>query len=321
MKHPLRTSRWLAAAPPTVAIEIAAGRVTVAEFSGSAAAPAISAFASEPLPQEAVTPALAGVNIAQPQVVAASLKIALDHAGLRAPRRAALVVPDSVARVSLLRFEQLPRQPRDLDQLIRLQLKKATPFPIEQAQLSYVVASTDESGTTMAATIARHDVIAQYEAVANAVGIHAGLVDLASFNVMNTLMGTGAAAAGDWLLVCLTPEATTLAILRGSALMFYRHRGTVGDEPLGALVHQTAMFHEDRLSGSRFARIWLCGGTFAPGGTERASAEIAARLDVPVEAVDCRRSATMRSRVHVTPDVLDALAAPIGVLVRERRVA
>jgi Tfp pilus assembly PilM family ATPase len=317
----MRTSRWLRAAPPGVAIEIAAGRVTVAEFGGGASSPAISAFATEPIPREAVVPALTGVNIPQPQVVAAALRIALDRAGLRSPRRAALLVPDSVAKVSLLRFEELPKHAGDLDQLIRLQSRKATPFPIEEAQVSYVPAHTDGTATIMAATLARKDVIAEYEAVAGAVGIHAGLVDLASFNVMNALMGTGNTPAADWLLVCLTTEATTLAILRGNALMFYRHRSNVDDEPLGALVHQTAMYHEDRLGGSRFAQIWLCGATAAAGGVDRVRGEISARLDVAVETVDFRRAATLRSRIDVSPDVLDALAAPVGVLLRERRAA
>ena len=195
------------------------------------------------------------------------------------------------------------------------------PFPIEEAQVSYVPAHREDQATVLAATLARTDVIAQYEAVAALVGVHAGLVDLASFNVMNALMGTDGTPAADWLLVCLTAEATSLAILRGNALMFYRHRGNVDDEPLGALVHETAMYHEDRLGGSRFERIWLCGGTCAPGGADRVRAEISARLDVPVEPVDFRRAATLRSRIDVTPDVLDALAAPAGVLLRERRAA
>jgi len=321
MTTPMRTSRWLMSAPPGVAIEIAAGRVTVAEVGGGAASPAISAFASEPIPREAVVPALTGVNIPQPEAVVAALRVALDRAGLRSPRRAALILPDSVAKVSMLRFEEVPKHASDLEQIIRLQIRKATPFPLEDAQVSYVPAHTDGTATVMAATVARRDVVAEYEGVAGAVGIHTGLVDLASFNVMNALMGTGTPPAADWLLVCLTTEATTLAILRGTALMFYRHRSNVDDEPLGALVHQTAMYHEDRLGGSRFARIWLCGGTCAAGGAGRVSAEISARLDVPVEAVDFRGAAPLRSRFEITPDVLDALAAPVGVLLRERRAA
>jgi Tfp pilus assembly PilM family ATPase len=59
-----------------------------------------------------------------------ALRRALERTGLRSVGRVALVVPDSVARVTLLTFDKLPPKASDLDQLIRWQLKKATPFPI-----------------------------------------------------------------------------------------------------------------------------------------------------------------------------------------------
>jgi Tfp pilus assembly PilM family ATPase len=311
---------WLAPAPPTVAIEIASRRVTVVEVSRGGSL-SIGAHASEPLPAEAVAPALSGVNVQQPAVVGDALKRALDRAGLRSTSRAALVLPDSVARVSLLTFEQLPSRAADLDKLIRWQIKKATPFAIEDAQVSSFKAHTAGATTAIAAIVSRRDVIAQYEAITAAAGIHAGIVDLASFNVLNALLAAGMAGAGDWLLVTLAPEATTLAIMRGQELMFYRHRAAVEEEPLSALVHQTAMYHEDRLGGSRFDRVWLCGAALLPGGADQARREITDRLGVPVEAVDVRPAAELRDRANAPPEVLDALAAPIGVLLRERQAA
>ena len=53
----------------------------------------------------------------------------------------------------------------------------------------------------------------------------------------------------------------------------------------------------------------------------RPAAAFTARVDVPVETVDFRRAAELRSRIDITPDVLDALAAPVGILLRERRAA
>ena len=321
MSQSSRPSAWLAPAPPGVAVEIASRRVTVVELAQSGAGPVVAAYASEPLPAEAVTPALVGSNIANPRLVADALRRAFERAGIRPPKRAALIVPDSIARVSLLTFEQVPAKPGDLDQLIKWQLKKATPFPIEEACVDHVLAHADKGASTFAATVARRDVIAQYEAVTNAVGVHAGIVDLASFNVMNAVIGAGAAAAADWLLVCLAQEATTIAILRGPQLMFYRHRAAMDEEPLSALVHQTAMYHEDRLGGSTFARIWLCGAALAEGGADRARREISERLGVAAEAVDIRPAAGLRDRITAAPDVLDALAAPVGVLLRERTAA
>ena len=54
------------------------------------------------------------------------------------PRRVALVLPDTVAKVSLMRFEKVPAKAQDLDQLIRWQVRKAAPFQIEDAQVAWV---------------------------------------------------------------------------------------------------------------------------------------------------------------------------------------
>jgi Tfp pilus assembly PilM family ATPase len=322
MRPPLRSVSWLSSTPPTVAIEIASRRVTVVAL--GARESIVSAYASQPLPEGAVAPAPVGVNIAQADVVVSALKRALEQAGLTSTKRAALVVPDSVARVSLLHFDQAPARAQELDEIVRWQLKKATPYPLEEALITHAQSTTDATGLSVAAVVARRDVLAQYEAVAAAVGIHAGIVDLASIDVMNAIIAAGAAVPGDWLLVHLAAEATTMAILRGGTLMFYRHRTAVDDETLSGLVHQTAMYHEDRLGGRAFERAWLCGAAAAAPGTpgdNDASGQISKRLGIPVERVDVRPAADVRDRAATTPDVLDALAAPVGLLIRERRSA
>jgi type IV pilus assembly protein PilM len=305
---------------PTVAIEIASRRVTVAELAGARGRAAVSAYASEPLPVDAVTPGLVGVNIPSAPIVADALKRACEKAGIGSLRKAALIVPDAIARVSLLRFDEVPAKAADLDQLVRWQLKKATPFPLEEAKVAHLRANSHGGGTTFAAIVTRTDVISQYEAVVAAAGARAGIVDLASFNVMNAVMAAPktAESAGDWLLVCLAHEGTSIAILRGSELLFYRNRASIDEEPLSALVHQTAMFHEDRLGGSNFSHVWLCGAALTSGRAETARSEIAARLKISAELVDVRQAADLRDRITATPDTLDALAAPVGVLVRER---
>src|SRR5262245_31135190 len=156
------TSSWFAPVPPSVAIEIASGRVTVAEIGRGGGGTAVTGYATELLPRDAVVPALTGANIPAPDVVTAAVRQALGRAGIRSVARAALVVPDSVARVSLLHFEQLPAKSSDLDQLIRWQLKKATPFPIDEAQVTSFKAHVAENGPTLAAVVARREVIGQY---------------------------------------------------------------------------------------------------------------------------------------------------------------
>lgn len=322
MSPSLRLPSWLAPPQPEVAIEIAHRRVTVAQL-GRGTPSVISAYGSEVLPDDAVVPSLTNRNIANTKVVSDTVKRALEKAGIKSPSRVALVVPDTVSRVSLLPFEQMPTRQAELEQLVRWNVKKSVPFPVEDAVLSYVPATSDGGLTTLAAMVARRDVVAEYEAVADAIGAHAGVVDIASFNVINTALAAGMAPKGDWLLVCLADDSTTIVIMRGAALMFHRHKLSGDGEPLSALVHQTSMYHEDRLGGSRFARVFVTGGIpgIFGGGHERARTEIAGQLQAEVQTLDVRAAAALTDRVTVSPELLDALAAPVGALLRERGVA
>src|SRR5213075_2754216 len=100
--------------------------------------------------------------------------------------------------------------------------------------------------------MARRDIVQEYERVCSAVGATAGIVDLATFNVINAVLAGSAAPANDWLLVHVTQEDATMAILRGPHLVFFRNLAAEGEGSLADMVHQTAMYYEDRLSGKGF---------------------------------------------------------------------
>ncbi len=79
----------------------------------------VAAYASEALPPGAVEPALNAPNVHDAAALAAAIRSVLEHLGQRS-RRVALVLPDSVAKVSLMRFEKVPAEgagPRAADSL------------------------------------------------------------------------------------------------------------------------------------------------------------------------------------------------------------
>ncbi len=319
--------RLFAAPRPTAAIEIASRRITTVALSRGAHGFAVAAHATEPLPAGAIVPSLTGANIPDRAVVAGALGRALERMGGR-PRRVALVVPDSVAKVSLLKFDKVPPRAADLDQLVRWQVRKAAPFRLEEAQVSYTAgAVAPEGGREFVVVVARRETLQEYEAVCAAAGAHAGVVDLASFNLINVVVAASRSTqrhlspVGDWLLVHVTPEYSTLAIVRGDDLIFFRNRPTAEGD-LADLVHQTTMYYEDRLGGSGFVRVILAGasagGTLPPAQVDGIRRELEERLGGRVEAIDPRGAAGLTDRIVATPDLLDALAAPVGVVVREQ---
>lgn len=308
-------------AGPTVAVEVAATRISGASIEWRGGQAALVAHAVELLPDGAIVPSLTAGNLIDRPTAVAAMDRVLGHLGR--PRRIALVVPDPIAKVSLIRFERVPAKTDDLNELVRWQVRKTAPFPIEETQLSYVPGDQTPEGQEFVVTLARRTVIEEYEQLAAAAGAHAGLVDLSTFNVVNAVLaGTSphaAPPAGDWLLVNVAPDYVSLAILRGPHLIFFRNRAADTDGTLADLVHQTAMYYEDRLKGGGFTRVLLAGAAGdarRSGDVELMRQSLEERLTTAVDTIDPRSAVTLTDRITADPAFLDTIAPLVGVLLR-----
>jgi Tfp pilus assembly PilM family ATPase len=312
-------SRLFASPPPAAAVAIDGRHVTGVSVAGQGRSLIVSGHAAQALPPGAVTPALNAVNVHDPAALAAAVRAVLDTLSPR-PRRIALVLPDTVGKVSLVRFEKIPPRAQDLDQLIRWQVRKAAPYRIEDAQVAWTPgAALPGGGREFIVTTARRDVIESYEAACAAAGAHAGIVDLATLNLVNAALAVQReATSGDWLLVHVTAEDTALAIVRGSTLIFYRHRDAAAGEDLAGLVHQTTMYHEDRLGGGGFSRVVLAGASSRGEKGEQLRRELEAHAGVRVEPLDFRSAVALRDRIAASLELLDTLGAPVGTILREQ---
>ena len=319
---------------PPVAVEIAAGRVSAASLERRGGQPVVAQHVTELLPDGALAPSLTATNTHDRAAVMTALNRALEKVGR--PRRVGLVVPDTIAKVSLVRFEHVPARTADLDQLVRWQVRKSAPFPIEEAQVSYVPAMRHADGQEFVVSLARRDVIQEYEELCAEAGAHAGLVDLATFNVINAVLAGSAAQAADsspgsgslraesrsdWLLVNVAADSASIALLRGPHLIFFRNRANDSEGTLADLVHQTAMYYEDRLQGAGFNRVVLAGaavGSARLGEVEQVRRSLEERLSARVETVDPRAAASLTDRIAAAPALLDTLAPLVGLLLRDR---
>jgi len=306
------------AASPSAAVEIMGSRVSGAVVEDRDGHAVVSAHATELLPDQAVVPALNAANIRDRAVVAAALGRVLERLGR--PKRIGLIVADPVAKVSLVKLQQVPSRAQDLEQVIRWQVKKSAPFSIEDAQVSYVAGLRADDGQDFIVTLARRDVIAEYEDLCRTAGAHAGIVDISTFNVVNTAVAASAVPAGDWLLVNIAPGWESIAILRGAQVIFFRSHSADGEGTLADVVHQTAMYYEDRLKGAGFTRALLCGAS-ASGAVDVLRRSLAERLSTVVEVIDPTKAARLADRIVASGELLDTLTPLVGVLLRAREAA
>jgi Tfp pilus assembly PilM family ATPase len=308
---------------PAAAVELAADRVAAARIELRAGAPIVAAHAAEPLPPGALVPSLTAVNVQDKVRVERTVARVLDRIG--SPRRVGLVVPDLVAKVSLVRFEQVPERPQDLDQLVHWQMRKSAPFPIESAQITYVPGARTSEGQEFVVALAKREVVEEYERLVTEAGAHAGIVDLATFNVINVVLAAPPSArpAGDWLLINVATDYASIAIVRGPHLIFLRNRVFEADGSLSDLVHQSMMYYQDRIKGSGIARAILAGaaavGTQTDVDVLRRSLED--RVNVSIEPVDPRTAAGLADRIAAAPALLDTLAPLVGLMLRSQEQA
>ena len=136
------------------------------------------------------------------------------------------------------------------------------------------------------------------------------------------LAGSRRRRPGDWLLVNVAADYASIALLRGPHVIFFRNRAADTEGTLADLVHQTAMYYEDRLKGARL-RARAAGRRGRRGRTARpTSNRCAAASRSGCGRRSNRRSASRRRRSptgsRAAPALLDALAPLVGLLLRDR---
>jgi hypothetical protein len=118
----------------------------------------------------------------------------------------------------------------------------------------------------------------------------------------------------------VAPDDASIALLRGPHLMSFRNRATDADGTLADLVHQTAMYYEDRLKGAGFSRVILAGAadTRHAGDIDQVRRSLEERLTTPVETIDPRTAVMLADRIDAPASLLGTLAPLVGLLLRDR---
>ena len=302
---------------PSVAVSIAAGYVAAVQIENGRNRTAVCGHARAALLEGAVRPAVLGPNLADPPAVADAVDDVLGQLPSR-PRRIALLLPDGAAKVSIARFATVPTRAADMEEMIRWQVRKTVPFSVDDAQVAWSRGRLTTGGEQeFVVVLARRAVVEEYEQACMAAGTHPGLVETLSFSLMHTAVAHGAGDGGvDWLLARIGPASSTLAVVRGRHPLMFRTVMADG-EALGDLVHQTAMYYEDRLGGGGFSCALVAGDATALDGVDAVQRVIADRLAVTVEPIAARIAPLAPEGAGADPVALGDIAASIGVLLPE----
>src|SRR4051812_32133413 len=241
-------------AGPKLACEITPERIIAARATDDGSG--LDSYTARALATGSVLPRLSEDNIANADMLKQAVSDALTTVGAKTHDLVA-ILPDASVRIALLDFDTLPDKKQDIDGVIRFRLKKALPFDVDQAAVSYDIQRSNGKVHVVAAVVLS-TVLAEYENLFRDLGFAPGIV------LPSTLASLGNVDTTDPVLVIKADSTTTtLVIVSNNQLMLFRTLESQGGlavsaEQLVPDVHASLVFFQDTYS-MRVDRI-LVGG-------------------------------------------------------------
>ena len=174
-------------------------------------------------------------------------------------RPAALILPDSAARVLIMDFDQFPRKAEEQQSLIRFRLKRTVPFDVDTAILRFAVYPRGGAKVDLLVAAIAIETLAPYETAFRNAGFHPGWITLSGLSAANL-------STPNSLTIRLSGQTLTLTYFTGEELRIFRclELQELNLEEILNLVDPTLAYLEDEHK-TKPARVQLCGlGNIAP---------------------------------------------------------
>jgi len=232
---------------PLLAVEVRPRALAVVRLERQGGGLALAAAASADLPEGLLDLSLTEPNLRDPEAFAAILTGLLERAGALRAGPAALVLPDPIARVTVVAAAELQvRRGFDQAEMARFRLRKTVPFEIKDAQVA--VASPPRGAGNLAVVAAMfRPVLEGYETALRRLSLLPGLVEVSSLAILSLLP----AGDGDRLLINWDHGYASLILLRDGWPLLVRTLGEAAAEPEGLRreVSNTLLYYRERLAG------------------------------------------------------------------------
>jgi type IV pilus assembly protein PilM len=259
--------------PPDYVFEVGPSSVAMARATGGAHA------IVEVLEPTVISPSPLRDNVLDPDAFAQAVKKLVASAGPgRRQRRAALILPDHSARVSVLDFDVFPAKEDEQLPLLQFRLKKSLPYDIDSAVISYFTQPLTKAGKHEIVAVATPlEVIARYEAPFRAANVHAGFVTISHLAMLDLVSATGVIIVAKLSGGVLTVMAIDHGILR---LVRSLELTEMTLDEIAADLYPTFAYSEDSF-GARPETLLLCGfGDLAADAVRRFEEELSAKVEL-----------------------------------------
>jgi type IV pilus assembly protein PilM len=261
--------------PPALAFELSEAGIAMARTGRNLE------FDFRPLDPGVISVSPLRDNILDPAKLAAAVRAMVpQNAGRNRRRNAALILPDSCVRISILDFDDFPSDAKEQLALVRFRMKKSVPYDVESAALSYHPQESTGHGKKydVVVVLAPAEIVSRYEAPFRMAAIEPGFVTisaLAALDLVNEKGTVVVAKLSGRMLTILVVSAGSLKLVRSLELT------EPGIAEIAADLYPTFVYIEDNL-GAQAGKLLLAG--FGRFGAE-ARDQFGRELGLPVELI------------------------------------
>ncbi|NIM00247.1 MAG: pilus assembly protein PilM [Acidobacteria bacterium] len=247
----------------------------------------------------------------------------LFEAGGTRPGRVSLVLPDNLAKISILQLPERPASQRELDELVRSKMRRAVPFRLDDVMISYQVVPGTGSAVGVLVVLVHRAVVERLESTFEAFGARAGLIDLATPNLINLVrarIDRLGADGGDVALVNCAERYFSLVITRDGQVIFYRCKTFAASAdgtptPNGSLSREVAhsfAYYREKLGGEGIGAV-LLRSTSLPN--EEVVRHLAGLECERIEPIRLEHNIELADGVQLDNDAAQRLAPAIGAAI------
>ena len=244
---------------PSVAIEVERREIVLVRLHGRGRGrPKLEASEVRPIPEHTVGTSIFRPNMGSAEEVAQRVRELYEASGTK-PGRVSLILPDNLAKVSLITLPERPPSRKQLIEVLRFKLRRSIPFRLEDAILSHQVISGEGGGVNVLVAAMPRAVLEQYERVLESVGARPGLVDLCTpcvFNLCRPDIAKVAQEDRDVAVLNCARSYFSLIIVRGERLIFYRcktypasEEESTGNGVMAREVGSSISYYQEKLGG------------------------------------------------------------------------
>jgi type IV pilus assembly protein PilM len=306
---------------PPVAVEVDRGQMTfVRVVPRRKSRPVLDAYRIQAAPEHGTGATLFRPDLGSMDELTSQVRELFATTGTK-PGKVSLILPDNLAKVSIVSIPERPPTRKQLREMLRFKLRRSVPFRLEDAVISSWALPGPGPELNLLVAVMMRSVVEQYEAAFEAAGARPGLVDLCTpslFNLARPALAGAVAQGSDAALLNCTRSYFTLMIVKGDRVVFFRCKSYAAsdeDDNGGRLavvareLNSSLSYYSEKLEGVGIGTVLV--RAVCPGMDE--VVPILERLGIPaVQAIDVTDAIDPSSGRRIEPLDGQRLAPALG---------